>query len=851
MAKDPNYSSTPERSVEEDQGYLVPNWDQRGIMDEGYAIQQNFDDASKYVDNDLQSFLQGTSRFSMSSIAPGGTYEFGSGTLSAPGIRWAADTDSGFYLPAVGDMAAVIGGVEITSWTALGFHIDAMTAGSVLFAGTSGLVSQDNTNFFFDDTANLLKIGGLTASRLVQTDANKYLASVTALENFIIGTSNQVIVNTDGNGGVVLSTPQNTHTAADVTFTSLTLNGGLSTPFISMTGYMEFTPDNTHDLTLVGARPRDIQAGRDIYAGGKFLGVFPGIAYSFADETTSGIRLAASADLRVVANTTDAMKWSDSGLIGVVVHSGLPLSWGSYGVATTDLFLRRGAANTLSQSNGVNPQTQYLYNTTDSDASPVNFERAWFTWDSNAFHVLTAAGGSGSGRDFIIGTQGATNLTFRTGAVNRWQFNGNGHLLAVAHNTYDWGSGAADPRTIYAGTSVRSGDGTVTAPAFQFATDGLNNGWYRRAAGTMSWALSGERKFELADLLIGMASTTALQWANSADINTAGAYDLFISRVSAGIGKVTNAANACSWRVHGNATQYTEFNHDGTDGTIYASTGQLYLIGAGGAGWTLQQAGHLLARNDNVYDIGASGATRPRTIYAGTSVFAAASIGVARATADSGVLLHLGTGGTTQGYIRMESAGAASRTANLYVPSGGGLQIDTAGNSYSIVLNGNDIQLYPGGGNGWQVTSGRNLIASTDNTYDIGASGATRPRTGYFGTSLNVVAGAVLADTNGITMGDAKNIIVNATTGTKIGTATTQKIGLWNATPVVQQVGGVTLTNNVTSGGTTNQLDDFTSLTIYATDAAAIRNNIYQLGRKLKLVTDALRTMGALQNADA
>ena len=39
----------------------------------------------------------------------------------------------------------------------------------------------------------------------------------------------------------------------------------------------------------------------------------------------------------------------------------------------------------------------------------------------------------------------------------------------------------------------------------------------------------------------------------------------------------------------------------------------------------------------------------------------------------------------------------------------------------------------------------------------------------------------------GITMGDAKNIAVNTTTGTKIGTATSQKIGFFNATPVIQQ----------------------------------------------------------------
>lgn len=37
-----------------------------------------------------------------------------------------------------------------------------------------------------------------------------------------------------------------------------------------------------------------------------------------------------------------------------------------------------------------------------------------------------------------------------------------------------------------------------------------------------------------------------------------------------------------------------------------------------------------------------------------------------------------------------------------------------------------------------------------------------------------------------ITIPDATNIAVNATTGTKIGTATTQKIGFYNAAPVVQ-----------------------------------------------------------------
>jgi hypothetical protein len=39
-----------------------------------------------------------------------------------------------------------------------------------------------------------------------------------------------------------------------------------------------------------------------------------------------------------------------------------------------------------------------------------------------------------------------------------------------------------------------------------------------------------------------------------------------------------------------------------------------------------------------------------------------------------------------------------------------------------------------------------------------------------------------------LTLGDANNIAVNATTGTKIGTATSQKLGFFNSTPIVQPV---------------------------------------------------------------
>jgi hypothetical protein len=55
-------------------------------------------------------------------------------------------------------------------------------------------------------------------------------------------------------------------------------------------------------------------------------------------------------------------------------------------------------------------------------------------------------------------------------------------------------------------------------------------------------------------------------------------------------------------------------------------------------------------------------------------------------------------------------------------------------------------------------------------------------------------------DSSGITIADAHNIVVNTSTGTKIGTGTTQKIGFWNATPIAQKTGYGTPTGNVNQG---------------------------------------------------
>lgn len=79
---------------------------------------------------------------------------------------------------------------------------------------------------------------------------------------------------------------------------------------------------------------------------------------------------------------------------------------------------------------------------------------------------------------------------------------------------------------------------------------------------------------------------------------------------------------------------------------------------------------------------------------------------------------------------------------------------------------------------------------------------------------------------------------------TKLQITGAGNIGFFGVTAVAQQTSGANLTNNVTSGGTDDTITNWTDLTTYATDAAAIRNAIYQLSRKLKQINDGLRSYG-------
>jgi hypothetical protein len=130
-------------------------------------------------------------------------------------------------------------------------------------------------------------------------------------------------------------------------------------------------------------------------------------------------------------------------------------------------------------------------------------------------------------------------------------------------------------------------------------------------------------------------------------------------------------------------------------------------------------------------------------------------------------------------------------------------------------------------------------IVSVTNNSEFGQLAFKVQNSGTMSTRLTLQAAT-------LTLADALNIAVNSTTGTKIGTATTQKIGFYNATPVVQPAAIADLTVTATTG----TLPTATGSQVIA-DAAAPTNTellkyCVELETKLELALARLRSLGLI-----
>ena len=101
-------------------------------------------------------------------------------------------------------------------------------------------------------------------------------------------------------------------------------------------------------------------------------------------------------------------------------------------------------------------------------------------------------------------------------------------------------------------------------------------------------------------------------------------------------------------------------------------------------------------------------------------------------------------------------------------------------------------------------------------------------------------------DANLLTIGDAVNIATNTSTGSKIGTATGQKIGFWNATPVDQPAAVSDLTVSASSGTLPTANGSITVSNAASPTNAELLEFCVELEAKLEAALARLREAGLI-----
>jgi len=389
--------------------------------------------------------------------------------------------------------------------------------------------------------------------------------------------------------------------------------------------------------------------------------------------------------------------------------------------------------------------------------------------------TLAAGRALGSGTDSVI--------QFQTGNLNRWHISETGQLLADADNGYTIGAvGASRPYGVYAGTEVIvgttdtvtvvgdsitgsnslnlfAGDGGVLAGMFSPSTTAFSGGWV---------VLSQQGRVGTA----GVAPVIG---------NVGGSYF-----VQAGKG--------------GNAS--------GTD------VGGETAADAGAGGKTTVKGGDGGTGDNGTVDAGAPGRGGDLEVIAGSG-----GIGFGAVDNSDGGDLYLwagprGLGGSgaagTDGSVFL----GTQATSQVYVGDDAFVNLTVLGGNDVDIQGGNSIDFYLGGSPRWTMPVAGHLLVNTDGGVDIGASGATRPRTLYLHTSIDVAGVHVLSST---------------------------QAGFFSTTPASQQADTAALTDS--SGGTA----DGTVAAVSGSGAdATINDNFAELTAKYNALRDLLRAYGLM-----
>lgn len=232
-----------------------------------------------------------------------------------------------------------------------------------------------------------------------------------------------------------------------------------------------------------------------------------------------------------------------------------------------------------------------------------------------------------------------------------------------------------------------------------------------------------------------------------------------------------------------------------------------------------------LALNDLVTFVIAS-LTQPVPITAfpaaSVSAFGASLVDDADA-ATARTTLGLGSLAVINSPLPIANGGTGATTAGAALTALGGQPVDATLTALAGLATGADKLAYS---TGTDTFSQADLTSFARTLLDDANAGAAR-------TTLGVGTGDSPTFA-GLTIADAGNIVLATGTGTKIGTATSQKLGFFNATPVVQQA-GTGETTGVTNGSGSSIHPD-----------ATFTGNVGSAAYTISDIVKALKNLGLL-----
>lgn len=191
-----------------------------------------------------------------------------------------------------------------------------------------------------------------------------------------------------------------------------------------------------------------------------------------------------------------------------------------------------------------------------------------------------------------------------------------------------WRVGGSNVLAISLGGQLQGADGAVGAPTYSFASD-PDTGLYSSGANVISVTTSGTARGRFTSAQFQLAATYTLGWSSGSVGSTT---DLVLTRDAANVLAQVNGTTAQTHRIYNTSANsnvdyergFVQWSSNvlqiGTEAGGTGTNRAMSLITSGSTRWTVQSTGHLITGTDNAYDIGASGATRPRTLYLGTSV---------------------------------------------------------------------------------------------------------------------------------------------------------------------------------------------------------------------------------------